>query len=392
MITIDIGECESSIRQVYNLSNETLYIKMLEIKQEGMKIPKIEYDIYSKLNNENLTKLNLDSCQNNKISLLMPVNNKSNLDKLNSSSDYYNDVCYIATSDSGTDITLNDRKSEYPSIAICQNDCEFIDYNATTKKAKCSCKAKESSSSFADMKINKNKLLDNFKNIKNIINYKLLKCVQVLFSKNGISKNIGFFIIISFIIFHIITLFVFYLKQFDWLENKIKAIIFSIKSFKDKEIEDSKNKIILKNNIMNDNFNDNIIKDDKRISFKKKGKIVTKRKRYKILKKDLGTFILNNNVINKDLYRDIIIINNNKENNGRNILSEKNSKIDKTQNRIPIIDYTDDELNDLSYDLALQNDKRTFCQFYISLIKTKHEFIFAFFYSKFFIVKIIIQE
>ena len=143
---------------------------------------------------------------------------------------------------------------------------------------------------------------------------------------------------------------------------------------------------------MNDNFNDNIIKDDKRISFKKKGKIVTKRKRYKILKKDLGTFILNNNVINKDLYRDIIIINNNKENNGRNILSEKNSKIDKTQNRIPIIDYTDDELNDLSYDLALQNDKRTFCQFYISLIKTKHEFIFAFFYSKFFIVKIIIQE
>ena len=181
MITIDIGECESSIRQVYNLSNKTLYIKMLEIKQEGMKIPKIEYDIYSKLNNENLTKLNLDSCQNNKISLLMPVNNKSNLDKLNSSSDYYNDVCYIATSDSGTDITLNDRKSEYPSIAICQNDCEFIDYNATTKKAKCSCKAKESSSSFADMKINKNKLLDNFKNIKNIINYKLLKCVQVLF-------------------------------------------------------------------------------------------------------------------------------------------------------------------------------------------------------------------
>ena len=59
--------------------------------------------------------------------------------------------------------------------------------------------------------------------------------------------------------------------------------------------------------------------------------------------------------------------------------TEKNSKIDDI---VPIMDYTDDEINDLSYDLALQNDKRTFCQFYISLIKTKHEFIFAFFYNK----------
>ena len=69
MTNIDLGECEKSLRQSYNLSdNETLYIKMLEIYQEGMKIPKIEYDIYSKLNGENLTKLSLNSCKNNKIS------------------------------------------------------------------------------------------------------------------------------------------------------------------------------------------------------------------------------------------------------------------------------------------------------------------------------------
>ena len=69
---------------------------MLEIFQEGMKIPKIEYDIYSKLNGENLTKLNLNSCKNSKISLLIPVNNVDNIDKLNRSSGYYTDFCYVA--------------------------------------------------------------------------------------------------------------------------------------------------------------------------------------------------------------------------------------------------------------------------------------------------------
>ena len=38
--------------------------------------------------------------------------------------------------------------------------------------------------------------------------------------------------------------------------------------------------------------------------------MITKRKRIKVLKKDLATFIMNNNVINKNIYRDIIIINN----------------------------------------------------------------------------------
>ena len=46
------------------------------------------------------------------------------------------------------------------------------------------------------------------------------------------------------------------------------------------------------------------------------------------------------------------------------------------------MDYTEYEINDLSYDLALKNDKRTYWEFYISLIKTKHEFIYAFLFNK----------
>ena len=215
---IDLGDCEQSLRQTYNLTNgEKLYIKMLEISQEGYQIPKVEYDVYAKLDGKNLTKLNLDSCKNSKISLLIPVNKVDNIDKLNSSSGYYNDVCYVASSDNGTDITLNDRKNEYASKAVCQDGCDFTDYNYTIKKAICSCDAKESSLSFADMKIDKNKLLDNFKNLKNIVNVKLLKCLKVLFNKKGLIKNVGFYIFSTIFIFHIIILILFYQKRLNLL-------------------------------------------------------------------------------------------------------------------------------------------------------------------------------
>ena len=76
--------------------DEIIYIKILEIKQEGMLIPKIEYDFYKKLNRERLIKLNLNLFQNNKIYLIIPYKNIDNLDKLNTSSSYYNDFCYTA--------------------------------------------------------------------------------------------------------------------------------------------------------------------------------------------------------------------------------------------------------------------------------------------------------
>ena len=61
----------------HNLSvNESLYIKKLNIIQEGMKIPKIEYDVYikeSKGQYEYLKKLSLKVCKNKTISLYVPV-------------------------------------------------------------------------------------------------------------------------------------------------------------------------------------------------------------------------------------------------------------------------------------------------------------------------------
>ena len=168
--TVDLGDCEKLLRIAYNIQpNEKLYMKKIDVVQDGMKTPKIVYDVYSKLNGSNLTKLNLSHCPNSKVDISIPTEITESIDKLNSSSGYYNDICYTATSDSGTDIILNDRKTEFveSNKTVCQENCLFSEYDKRRKKAKCSCDIEESSSTFANIHINKTKLYENFINFKN---------------------------------------------------------------------------------------------------------------------------------------------------------------------------------------------------------------------------------
>ena len=200
MSTIDLGECETLIRNYYNISiNETLYMKKIDIALEGMKTKKVQYDVYCKLFGDNLIKLNLTVCEKSKVSIYIPIKvteEQSSLqgselqtfiDKLNSSSGYYNDICYTTTSEDGTDIPLNTRKIKYKdgNMIVCQEDCDFTKFDAQIFKAECSCKVKQTSSSIADMHINKDKLFENFKDIKNFANFNFLVCHNKLFKKKA---------------------------------------------------------------------------------------------------------------------------------------------------------------------------------------------------------------
>ena len=79
-------------------------------------------------------------------------------------------------------------------------------------------------------------------------------------------------------------------------------------------------------------------------------------------------------------------INNLKRNNlphNPNNASKTNEKNELSNNKLETIEYAkynfiDEELNSLSYDLAFNYDKRTFCQYYISLLKQKHLIVFTF--------------
>ena len=347
MTTIDLGECETLLRKFYKIeNNETLYMKKFDIFQDEMKTLKVEYDIYSKLYGGNLVKLNLTVCKDSKISISIPFVITENLDKFNSSSGYYNDICYTTTSEEGTDISLKDRQKEYinKDKIICQEDCHFSEYDDKTFKAKCSCKVKESSPSTTDMYNNKEKLIENFKNIKNIVNINFLVCYKKIFNKEGILNNIGCYLILVIILFHIISIFIFSKSSFPLIKKKIDKIIYGIyeyKSVNEKDKSDKSNKS--KNFDWSEIF---IYKNNKKSNNKK---IYISNKKY-----------INDNII--------------KINSKSKIINQYKIKKIKIRNN-----YINEEINGLSYNLAMQYDKRTFCQYYISLLKIQHNLIRALF-------------
>ena len=88
-----------------------------------MKIPKIEYEVYSKLSGNNLVKLNISVCQDIKINLLLPVEIDGDLEKYDGNSEYCSDKCHVSKSKDGVDTTLKDRQNICLNNTVCQNDC-----------------------------------------------------------------------------------------------------------------------------------------------------------------------------------------------------------------------------------------------------------------------------
>jgi len=265
--TIYLGECEKKLKKQNNISeNEYLLIFKMDIYKEGSSIPIIEYEVYDpKTKNQ----LNLSICNDTKIQILVPVMiEENNINKYNSSDDYYNDICYTYTTESGTDIILTDRKNEFinNNMSICETNCEYEGYEIDSKKAKCKYEVKIKIPLMSEIAINKNLLMDKL-DIKNSLNIKILKCYKLLLSINGLKNNIGSYILLSIIFIISICLIVFLIKDY----NKIIVMIYKITSYsKNNKI----NKIISKVNSCEEQ---NIHKKTKINKKKKKNK----KKKYK---------------------------------------------------------------------------------------------------------------
>ena len=390
--TINLGDCERILKEAYNISdNETLFMKKIDVQQEGMMIPKIEFDVYYKLNGKNLIKLNISYCHNSKIDISIPAKiNSQEIDKYNSSSGYYNDICYISTTDTGTDITLKDRKNEFISNnkTLCQENCVLAVYNSSINKAKCSCDIVESSENFGDIKIDNTKFFENFIDIKNIANVYLLMCYKSLFTKKGLINNYGSYTIIGIILVHFIIIIIYYLGNFySQIQKKIDKILKAIKIIEllKLPIKAGQNKAGLKN-IKNKNE-----KCNKKIEIKSKNKKVTnfkKKKSYqkKETKQNPPIKKMTKNIKIKNSFKNDSNLNRfiqetNRINNKSSVLERKSNFIttDKIMNQVnKIMPYNDDELNNLEYSLALKFDNRKYCQYYYSLLKSKHALIFTF--------------
>ena len=72
--SIDLGHCEDLLKKHYNIpDNDKIFMKKIDVRIEGMKIPATEYEVYAKLGRDNLIKLNLTVCQEIKIDIRVPV-------------------------------------------------------------------------------------------------------------------------------------------------------------------------------------------------------------------------------------------------------------------------------------------------------------------------------
>ena len=100
-----------------------------------------------------------------------------------------------------------------------------------------------------------------------------------------------------------------------------------------------------------------------------------------------------NNFKNNDRKKKPVInLSKNKKSNyiiTKNLSSSKSKFQRNIKRKNNILKYSSEEKNELPYNLAIKYDKRTYCQYYLSLLKLNHDFIFSFIYSKDYNSKII---
>ena len=229
-------------------------------------------------------------------------------------------------------------------MSLCEKNCEYSKYDYNTKKVLCQCLTKNEITS--EKEINKNKLLNNFKDIKNILNIKVIKCYKEVFNKEGLINNIGFYIMSTIILFIFVLSSLFKIKGYNNLNNEI-------------------NEIIKKNNPP--------IKKQRKASFNRMMTNKDINSKIEMIRNAIFNIKITNEEVNSKIEKiskiQMVQNKNNYLNNEQDINNTLNKKIN----------YNDYEFNNLSYKQALKLDKRTYFQYYFSLLKMKHIILFTFY-------------
>ena len=395
--TIKLGKCEDILRFKYNISsNLPLIIFKIDYYMEGLLIPIIGYEVYDPINK---TKLNLSCCEDSLISYNIPVSiDEDNLFKYNPNSEYYNDECNTYTTKDGTDIILNDRKEDFieNNMSLCENLCDYMGYDKDTKKALCECGIKYKEFLLSEIDKQTDLLSNNFTKDDTNSNLGTMKCYEVLFSKEGLLTNIGSYILLLIIAIHTVSTVIFYKCGYYFLENNIKKII---KNKKKLNPNKSQNKSRSETKIKNKNISPKQKPEKIKLKIKKK----TNKNKANPVKKIKGkkSLVINQVNININNPNNNSISNNNskslskiklknsdifsttsKKNFNRLRKLNKDKKEKKSNKSLLWNKYSDLELNIMNYNDALFMDKRTYIQYYFSLLRIKHPIYFTFFSNK----------
>ena len=221
------GECEKNLREYYGIENtsEPFYILKLDAHREGMQNPKVEYLVYYPLNQVRLEQLDLTICEGTGVTLLFKANITGSEDLYNKNSGYYNDICYTYTSDDGTDIPLEIRQQLYAdnNQSLCEEECDFSKYHHDTGKAECLCNIKITTPLVSEIEIDKESLY-NFVDITKLINFDVMKCIDLFFDGKRIVGNLGFFVFIPTFVMLFVCIIAFYVREFSLIKKQINLL------------------------------------------------------------------------------------------------------------------------------------------------------------------------
>ena len=359
---INLGECENILKKNHHIDpNKSLIIFKIDYFVPGLSIPVICYEVYHPDTKE---KLELNECKDALIDFDIPVSiNENELFKNDPNSEYYTNECYPYTSENGTDIILNDRKEEFidNNMSLCENKCSYNGYNENSKKVSCECEVKSKEFLISEIINDKNLLSNNFV-FENSTKTNLItmRCIYTLFTKEGMVKNIANYILASLLVLFMASGILFYKVGFYILENEIQKII-SLKQ---------------RSGIING------VQPKKKLTKRKKKKkekdLANPKKKKKIGNNNTPTNsqkdILYKSSSKFNLKNTVALINSEKDQSSNNHIQIYNNKI----KRDDTMNYDDFELNFLDFKESLIYDKRTYVQYYISLLKRKNPIIFTF--------------
>ena len=451
--SIELGEdCEEKLRKENKMTKEDDFIIYKKDIKDGL-TTYVEYEIY---NSKTLILLNLDICNDSQISINVPVNlkeetqllyakmNRLGYNLFDANDSFYNDICSIYTSDSGTDMLLSDRKEDIfkknGNLTLCQSGCQLESYNEENKKAKCSCRVQETKiidtkNIDTSEKFDKQDFADSFFATLKNSNFMVVKCYKLVLTLDYLLKNIGRIIMTGILGINIILIFVCIIIE----KNKINVYISSIlrnKIYNRNKYKTEKKRNSSQHSVKNKRNSTKRTKSFSKFRKKKssesgppkKDNNVRKSKKAKTKKDQKGS---KKNLykpknereiksIKKDLKKSKKVLRQEKENSSikkLNIKSDSNTLISskKSLNRKPTINininklnikrvstksksqnlsvsvyqpkekmlneskkYNSRELNSLSYQEALIYDKRSYFQYYGSLLMQKQLILFTF--------------
>ena len=262
-------------------------------------------------------------------------------------------------------------------------------YDRSYKQSSCVCEVKTQMETVSEIISNPNKLSNEFSpNTKSTpANIIPIKCTYVLFTVDGLKSNIASYLLLIIILYFLFSIILFLKCGYKLLKMKIQNIL-SDKEKKDKsnKINEQKTEGTYNNNKKTKNNNRKKVKgffppQKTRIKFINNNNNNTKRY-HRVLSSNLKTsnFSFKIDDFDNRIENDDKRNKKNKINNKNNIFysGKRKMKNNKNSKGSKKYDFNDYDLNNMEYEKAIINDKRTCLEYYLSLLKFKHPLIFGF--------------